>query len=76
MGEKGGAGLLNEDIPGEYLMLLILGCSTDCSVAKLFRSNHFDVLSLQLDALKRSTSQRTMWREIPSSEALTMRRHD
>ncbi len=43
VGEKGGAGLLNEDIPGEYLMLLILGCSTDCSVAKLFRSNHFEI---------------------------------
>ena len=55
-----GAGLLNEDIPGknEYASHLSLLYWLHCSQAFPIKP-FWNVLSLELDALKRSTSQRT-----------------
>ena len=45
-GEKGVQVYWTRTYQERISMLLILACSTDCTVAKLFRSNHFDMFCL------------------------------
>ena len=45
-GEKGVQVYWTRTYQESISMLLILACSTDCTVAKLFRSNHFEMFCL------------------------------